>query len=222
MSAVLLAAALAGTAPGLRYDSPQGFRLTLPAGFRRSFALPSGPTGAMAPAPPGSQQRLDALFLEGTGPDASALAIAVVDAPLELDGAVAERVAGWAVAYVHDQLDSELHLDWVEKVATGFGPAVELAGRVDLDGDERVAQLAFMPLGERQLVFTASLAPGRFPVLGPQIEACLLTLELQILPKRARLSRSEVGALLGVLVGLLVVAARAAWRRWPRAAARDS
>jgi hypothetical protein len=202
----VLAAALAATP--LAYQSALGFRLVLPDGFTPSAEFSRQPTAAAAPAPPGASVLLDSVFTEGSGPGASSIALAVVDVPMVLDNGSPERVAALAIAYLREQLSSELHIEWVEKVPVASGEAMELAGRVDLDDQPRVAQFAFVPFGDRQIVLTASLPSARFAILGPAIEKSLGSLAFDRPVRQEASWRAAIGAAIGGLVGLLVVAAR--------------
>ena len=205
-----------GAGPGatpLAYHSPAGFRLVLPAGFTPSSELRRQPTAAGAPAIPGATAMLDSVFTDGNGPTASAIALSVVEAPLVLDNSSSERVVALAIAYLHDQLGADLHIEWVERIPAGPGEAMELAGRVELDGEDRVAQFGFVPFGQGQIVLTASLPSSRFAVLGPAIEKSLASLAFDRPLAKGSSGRAAIGAALGALVGLLVVAARFFARR---------
>jgi len=200
---------IAGMSAGpLAYQSALGFRLTLPDGFAKSAEFPRQPTAAAAPAPTGAKVVLDSVFTEGRGPAAASLAIAVVETPLVLDNSSPERVAALAIDYLHDQLDADLRIEWVERVPAGPGEAMELAGRVQVGEEDRVAQFAFVPFGNRQVVLTASLPSSRFAVLGPAVERSLASLTFDRPPSANSGRRAAVGAAIGGLVGLLVVAAR--------------
>jgi hypothetical protein len=192
----------------LAYQSASGFRMLLPQGFAPSAEFSQQGTAAAAPAPPGARVVLDSVFTDGTGPTASSLALAVVDAPLVLDNGTPERVAALAIAYLRDQLSSELRIEWVERVPAGRGEAMELAGRVELDDQERVAQFAFVPFGDRQIVLTASLPSSRFATLGPAIEKSLASLAFDRPVSQPPSRRAALGAAIGGLVGLVVVAVR--------------
>ena len=207
----LLAVGL-GAVP-LAYQSSAGFRMVLPAGFARSAEFHSQPTAAAAPALPGVTVLLDSVFTDGSGPTASSIALALVDAPLVLDSGSSERVSALAIAYLHDQLSSDLHIEWVARVPAGSGEAMELAGRAEVDDQDRVAQFAFVPFGESQIVLTASLPSSRFAVLGPAIEKSLASLAFDQPISKGPDRRAALGAGIGALVGLLVVAARFFTRR---------
>jgi hypothetical protein len=214
----ILAAGVAGLGAGvgatpIAYHSPAGFRMVLPAGFAPSAEFRRQPTAAAAPAIPGVTVLLDAVFTDGSGPTASSIALAVVETPLVLDNSSSERVAALAIAYAHDQLSSDLHIEWVERIPAGPGEAMELAGRVELDEQDRVAQFAFVPFGQGQIVLTASLPSSRFAVLGPVIEKSLASLAFDKPIAKGSSGRGVIGAALGALVGLLVVAARFFARR---------
>ena len=121
------------------------------------------------------------------------------------------------MAFMKDQVDSELRLDWVDHIPAGKGKVVELAGRFTLLGEERVAQFAFIPMGSRHLVVMASVPQTSFAPLGTLIEASLATLRLQ--PQRAAggvasasWNPGSAGAALGAALGTAFVLARA-WRR---------
>jgi hypothetical protein len=201
-----------GAAP-LAYQSPAGFRLVLPAGFARGTEFHSQPTAAAAPAIPGAHVLLDSVFTDGAGPTASSIALALVDAPLVLDSGSPERVTALAIAYLRDELSSELHIEWVARVPAGSGEAMEVAGRAELDDQDRVAQFAFVPFGESQIVLTASLPSSRFAVLGPAIEKSLASLAFDQPISKGADRRTALGAGVGALVGLLVVGARFFTRR---------
>ncbi len=190
------------------YQSALGFRMLLPEGFALSPVLRAGATAAVAPAPAGAKVVLDSVFTDGAGPGAASLALAVVDVPLVLDNSSPERVAALAIAYLHEELSSDLRIEWVERVPAGPGDAMELAGRVELDAEERVAQFAFVPFGERQIVLTASLPSSRFAILGPAIERSLGSLAFDRPPRQPARRRAVLGAAIGGAVGLLVVLAR--------------
>lgn len=207
----LLVAGL-GAVP-LAYQSSAGFRMVLPAGFTRSAEFHSQPTAAAAPALPGVTVLLDSVFTDGNGPTASSIALALVGAPLVLDSGSPERVSALAIAYLHDQLSSDLHLEWVARVPAGSGEAMELAGRAEIDDQDRVAQFAFVPFGAGQIVLTASLPSSRFAVLGPAIEKSLASLAFEQPIAKGSNQRAVLGAGIGALVGLLVVAARFFARR---------
>ncbi len=206
MPAASLAAGLSATP--LVYQSATGFRMLLPQGFAPSAEFSRQLTAAAAPAPPGIRILLDSVFTDGSGPTAASLALAVVDAPLVLDNGSPERVAALAIAYLRDQLGAELRIEWVERISAGRGEAMELAGRVELDDQERVAQFVFVPFGDRQIVLTASLPSSRFAALGPAIEKSLATLAFDRPAPQPASRRAAIGAAIGGLVGLLVVAVR--------------
>jgi hypothetical protein len=210
VSAAGLVASLAaglGATP-LDYRSASGFRLTLPDGFAPSPDFSRQSTSAAAPAPRGVPVLLDSVFTEGTGRAAASIALAVVGAPLQLDNDSPERVVALAIAYLREQLDAEMRIEWVERVPAGRGEAMELAGRVDLGDQDRVAQFAFVPFGDRQIVLTASLPSARFAVLGPAIERSLASLTFEGPVSRGPGWRAALGAAIGALVGVLVVVAR--------------
>jgi len=206
----------AGSAP-LEYRSPSGFQLVLPEGFAPDAELPRGETGAAAPAPPGVRTRIEASF-QRRGPDgASTLVFSLVEVPLDQGSGAPERLCALAMAFMRDQVDSELRLDWVDHIPAGKGKVVELAGRFNLLGEERVAQFVFVPMASRHLVVMASVPQTSFGTLGPLIEASLATLRLE--QQRAAdgvsgasWSPGSAGAALGAGLGTAFVLARA-WRR---------
>jgi len=198
------------------FVSPLGFTYTPPAGFEALPDLPAGRTAAVAPAPAGAAVQLAVAYAEA-GSDPAAIAIAVVDAPLELDRNSPERIAALAIDYLHDVLDADLHIEWIERLPAAGTEGLELAGRImldDVDGKgERVAQFAFLPFGARQLVVTASLPAARFPVLGPAIERSVAALSFTAVPPAPASHRAEVGAAVGGVLGLVVAMTRLLWRR---------
>jgi hypothetical protein len=206
----LIAASAAG-AP-FTYQSPAGFDLVVPEGFSLAHDLPQGPTGAAAPAPPGVGSEIAAVFRRN-GPEGTAtLLLSFVDAPLDESSGAPERLCALAMAYMKEELDADLRLEWVDHVATGNGKVIELAGRFSLLGEERVAQFAFVPMTSRHLVLMASLPQATFTVLGPKIEAALGTLRFEHKPGRGGVARASWGAALGVGLGCALLLATA-WRR---------
>jgi hypothetical protein len=115
---------------------------------------------------------------------------------------VPERLASTALDYLKDELGAELKIEWVDRVPAGDAQVVELAGRFSLYGQERVAQIAFVPDGsDRYFVVSASLPKDRFGEQGPQVEAALASLRF-VGPRHNRLSEAELGAIVGALLGL--------------------
>ena len=113
-----------------------------------------------------------------------------------------ERLASTALDYLKDELGSELEIEWVDRVPTADDQVVELAGRFTLYGQERVAQLAFVPDGrKRYFVVSASLPKDRFGNQGPEIEASLASFRFTG-PRQSRLSEAELGAIAGAILGL--------------------
>jgi hypothetical protein len=201
----------------LDYKSPSGYELILPQGFAVDPDLPRGETGAAAPAPPGVRAQIEAAF-ERRGTDGlSTLVLSLVDAPLDQGSGAPERLCALAMGFMKDQIDAELHLDWVDHIPAADGKVIELAGRFTLLGEDRVAQFAFIPLASRHLVVMASVPQAGFGTSGPEIEAALATLKIQRRQAGggvagASWSRANAGAALGVLLGTVFVLARA-WRR---------
>jgi hypothetical protein len=211
---VLLASfmALWTAAAPLTYQSPLGFELVLPEGFSLDPDLPHGRTGAAAPAPAGVPSEIEAAFHRTSPEGSSTLVISLVDSPLDESSGAPERLCALAMAFMKEQVDSELRLEWVDHVSTGSGKVIELAGRFTLLGEERVAQFAFVPLASRHVVLMASLPQATFAALGPKIEASLATLRFQRKPPTGGVARASWGAALGVVLGGALLLARA-WRR---------
>jgi hypothetical protein len=210
----------AAVAP-LDYKSPSGFELVLPEGFQPEPDLPRGATGAAAPAPPGVSAQIESAF-QRRGPDGlSTLVFSLVNAPLDQGSGAPERLCALAMSFMKDQLDSELHLDWVDHIPAGNGKVIELAGRFTLLGEDRVAQFAFIPMASQHLVVMASVPQSSFGTVGTLIEASLATLRV---PRRqagggvtgASWSPGSAGAFLGVCLGLAFVLVRALRRRKAR------
>jgi hypothetical protein len=199
------------------YRSPSGFGLVLPEGFTPQPDLPLGETGAAAPAPPGVRTRVEAVFERRGGEGVSSLVLSIVEAPLDQGTGAPERLCALAMAFVKDQLDSELRLDWVDHVPAAGGKVIELAGRFNLLGEDRVAQFAFVPMASRHLVVMASVPQAGFATLGNLIEGSLSTLKIsrQRAPAGvagASWSAGGAGASIGAAAGIAFVIARA-WRR---------
>jgi hypothetical protein len=146
--------------------------------------------------------------------------LSIVDAPLDQGSGAPERLCALAMGFMKDQIDSELRLDWVDHIPTTSGKVIELAGRFNLMGEDRVAQFAFIPLGSRHLVIMASMPQAAFAVQGSQIEASIATLKLEQRRSRGGVagaswspgSPGSFGAALGAGLGIAFVLARA-WRR---------
>jgi hypothetical protein len=204
--AAILAWVLVAAAPvgGLHYQSDAGYELTLPPGFALDPSLPTGETGAAGPVPEGARARIDAAFGDPGQGGHSSIAIAVVDAPLGDRDQVPELIGPRTMAFVKAQLGTDLKFEWFERVPFSGGRAAELAGRVNLDGVERVAQFAFVPAGSRHLILMASMPRERFATLGPQFEASLATLRLSPDKRAEGLFRAGVGPIAAGLLGLLV------------------
>jgi hypothetical protein len=161
--------------------------------------------------------QIEAAFQRRGGDGASTLVFSLVDAPLDQGSGAPERLCALAMAFMKDQVDSELRLDWVDHIPAGKGKVIELAGRFTLLGEEREAQFAFVPMGPRHLVMMASVPQASFAKLGALIEASLATLKLeqQRAPggvAGASWSPGSAGAALGAGLGIAFVLARA-WRR---------
>ncbi len=214
MAAFLLSLLLTGQAP---FESPLGLRFTPPEGFVPFAELAPGPSRAVAPAPPGAAIALLAAY-EDTASDPATLALAVVEAPLDLDRGSPERVAALAIDYVRDVLGAELHIEWIERLPVQGGEALELAGQVVFDADsddppERVVPVVFVPMGGRPRVVTATCARPRFAALGPRVEAAVSALAFEKPPKGTGDHRAVLWALVGWAVGLLVALTQLLWRR---------
>ena len=200
-----LAALLAlAPAPAGWFESPAGYGLRPPPGFVLDAKLPTGRTGAAGPAPAGAVARVDAAFSDLAAGGSSSLFVSVVDAPLPATAAEPERLAALALDYAKELLDAKLRLEWVDRVPSAGVKVVEVAGRLRVAGEERVAQFAFVPDGDRYLVLVASLPPARFADQGPEVEASLASLRLARPLARPAFSRAEIGALVGAGLGLAV------------------
>jgi hypothetical protein len=190
--------------PGRWFESPAGYGFRLPPGFAPDPSLPSGVSAAAAPVLPdsnGTPPRLDAVFSDVAQDGGSSLFVAAVDAPLPEGSFVPERLASMALDYLKDELGSDLKIEWVDRVPAAGDQVVELAGRFSLYGQERVAQVAFVPDGNRYFVVSASLPKDRFGNQGPQIEAALASFRFTG-PRQSRLSEGELGAIAGAALGL--------------------
>ncbi len=204
-----LLALLAATAPlpalqGRWFESPAGYGFRLPPGFAADPSLPSGASAAAAPSVSGPNEappRLDAVFSNVAQDGGSSLFVAEVDAPLPEGSFVPERLASTALDYLKDELGSDVKIEWVDRVPAADAQVVELAGRFTLYGQERVAQVAFVPDGSRYFVVSASLPKDRFGNQGPEIEAALASFRFSG-PPRKRFSEAELGAIAGALLGL--------------------
>jgi len=214
MVAIFAWAVLAAVPPvGLRYQSDAGFELTLPPGFAIDPSLPVGDTGAAGPVAEGVRARIDAAF---TDPGRrSSIAVTVVAAPLDDREQVPELIGPRTIAFVKAQLGTDLRFEWFERVPFAGGRASELAGRLTLDGAERVAQFAFVPAGSRHLILMASMPRDRFATLGPQFEAALATLRLSPDKHSDSLFRSGLAPIAAGLLGVFL-----AWRLQTRRRAK--
>jgi hypothetical protein len=202
--APLLAWVLLAAAPtsGLHYRSAAGYELKLPPGFALDPSLPTGETGAAGPVAEGVRARIDAAFSDAEG--RSSIVIAIAEAPLGDRDQAPELIGPRTMAFVKAQLGTELKFEWFERVPFAGGKAAELAGRMTLDGVERVAQFAFVPAGSRHLILMASMPRERFSSLGPQIEASLATVRLSPDKNADSLFKAGVGPIAAALLGLLV------------------
>jgi hypothetical protein len=200
---LLLLTALATPAlQGRWFESPAGYGFRLPPGFAVDSTLPGGVSAAAAPSLTDVLPRLDAVFSDVAQDGGSSLFVAEVGSPLPEGSFAPERLASTALDYLKDELGSELKIEWVDRVPTADDQVVELAGRFTLYGQERVAQLAFVPDGhKRYFVVSASLPKDRFGNQGPEIEASLASFRFTG-PRPSRLSEAELGAIAGAVLGL--------------------
>lgn len=200
LSLVALLAAVP-SAPSGWFESPAGYGFRPPPGFQLDSSLPLGPTEAAGPAPSGVAERVDAAFSDLAGGGRSSLFVSIVEAPLPMAPSEAERLAALAFDFTKARLGAPLRIEWVDRVPAAGERVVEVAGRLSVSGEERVAQLAFVPAGERYLVVVASLPPDRFRDQGPQVEASLASLHLTKPPALSPGTRAGLGALIGAALG---------------------
>ncbi|MHB8416486.1 MAG: hypothetical protein ACYDCL_00310 [Myxococcales bacterium] len=206
---MLLALALAAATQGAElpagrwFESAAGYGFRLPPGFAPDPALPVGASAAAGPAAEGSVSRIDAAFSDLAAGGHSSLFVSVVTGPLPEGSFAPEQLGSMLLDYLKDRLGTEPRLEWVDRVPAADDQVVELAGRFTLFGEERVAQMAFIPDGGRHFIVGASLPKARFADQGPQIEAALASFRIDR-PSRGRLPKAELGAIAGALLGLAV------------------
>ncbi|HUB05753.1 MAG TPA: hypothetical protein VMB50_02070 [Myxococcales bacterium] len=189
--------------PGRWFESSAGYGLRLPPGFAPDASLPTGPSGAAVPAPEGAPSRIDAAFSDLAAGGHSSFFVSIVRGALPAGSFVPERLAATLLDHLRDALGADPRLEWVDRVPAGGQDVTELAARFTLYGEERVAQMAFVPDGPRYFVVGASLPKARFADQGPQVEAALASFRLAN-PSPGGLSKAELGALAGGLLGLAV------------------
>ncbi len=196
--------ALTAAVQGKEFRSPAGFSLRLPPGFAVDESLPAGPSRAAAFATSGEEGRLEGTFSDLAAGGRSDIFVSEVPGPV-VEGAFAEeRLGAMALDQLQDQLGSRVTLEWIDRVPAGDQKAVELAVRFSLDGEDRVAQIAFIPAGPRRhFVVAASLPSADFASHGPRIEAAIASFRL-LTPRPPLLSGAEAGALAGGALGLAV------------------
>lgn len=169
LALLLLVGAELGTP--LRQD---GYRFQPPAGFRMARLEPYAGTRVGAVSASGTAPRfLSAALVDGAGPDAAVLLVAVVDGPFEAEPGAPDDFAAAVARHFREELGLEFALDRVERVA-GPAPRIEVRGTLRQDGQQRAVLVAGMEeAGARHAVVTFSVPSARLAALEPALRASL-------------------------------------------------
>jgi hypothetical protein len=161
--------------------------------------------GASA-SPPGTTVAL----VDGDGPDAASLLIALVDGAFDAHPASRDELSGMVVRHFSDELGLPFSLQSA-RAMSGRVSRIEVLGTIRQEGQARHVLVATVAGESRHAVATFSVPSGRYEALLPALEASLDTLTPEVLPVRP-FSRGAAGALVGGVAGALVVSL-ALWRR---------
>ncbi len=189
------------------HESPLGYTIELPAGFNEDARLPVGETGAAGPARRGGRAVIDAAFSDVATGGRESLFTSVVDADLPSGGSATTELAALTLDWAEQRLGGQFELQWVDRLGTAAGRAVEVAGRLRQpreggDPDDHALLVAFWPFGRGYLACVASVPADRFALEGPLLEQAFRTLRIR---KPPRSSRGILGALLGAALGIGLV-----------------
>ncbi len=193
---------------------PQWGTLDLPPGFALSSSMPLAGTAAAAPAPPGVQGRLVALFMEQVEADGGArepalIAVSRVDAPLPSD---TERETAYSevFAHFHQDLAVDAHVD--RPVVRG--DHLEVSVEVERPQGTEAIRLGFYAAGEVHYVLWASYPVSRAGQLAARLDTLFDSYRPPGGPVPISAGRRRVGQAWAVaLIGLGVILGVRLWRR---------
>ncbi len=212
--ALLLASGAAEVRLGteLRQD---GYVIRPPVQFRmtRMDLYAGTQVGAVSGAPFGNRW-LSAALVDGDGPDAASLLVAVVDGSFRPTPSSRDELSAAVVRHFADELSLKFSMERAELVS-GSSPRIEVLGSVRLEDQLRYVLVAAMAGEGRHAVVTFSSPSGRWESLEPSLEASLNSFRFEA-QQPAELPRGVAGAAAALFAGMLSLSVWA-WRRRRRA-----
>jgi hypothetical protein len=207
-AAALLCVAAVSLGTPLRQD---GYALRPPEGFRmvrmdpfRGTQVGAVPEEGQAPG------HLTAALVDGEGPDAASIVVAVVEGTFSASPSTRDDFSARVIHHFNDQLGMPLSLERAELVREP-APRIEVQGTIKKQDQLRRVLVAGMEGEGRHAVLTFSVPSGRYEALLPTLRASLDSFRPDA-PPPGRLSRSAVAGLASTIVlGML-----GSWSLWRR------